>query len=58
LRNHQEHGEIATGLLYLDESMPEIHEMSQTSDRPMVDIPFEELCPGSSALEQLQEEYR
>src|SRR6476620_4233666 len=26
LRNHQEHGEIATGLLYLDESMPEIHE--------------------------------
>jgi 2-oxoglutarate/2-oxoacid ferredoxin oxidoreductase subunit beta len=58
LRDHQERGEIATGLLYLDESVPEIHEMSQTSDRPMVDIPFEELCPGSSALEQLQEEYR
>jgi 2-oxoglutarate/2-oxoacid ferredoxin oxidoreductase subunit beta len=58
LRDHQERGEIATGLLYLDESVPEIHEMSQTSDRPLVNIPFEELCPGSSALEQLQEEYR
>jgi len=58
LSDHQERGEIATGLLYLDESVPEIHEMSQTSDRPLVDIPFEELCPGSSALEQLQDEYR
>ena len=58
LREHQTRGEIATGLLYLDESVPDIHEMSQTTDRPLVDVPFEELCPGSSALDKLQEEYR
>jgi 2-oxoglutarate ferredoxin oxidoreductase subunit beta len=58
LQEHQGRGEIVTGLLYLDESAPDVHEMSLTADRPLVDIPYEELCPGSAALDALQEEYR
>jgi 2-oxoglutarate ferredoxin oxidoreductase subunit beta len=58
LREHQGRGEVVTGLLYLNESVQDVHEMSQTPDQPLVDIPFEELCPGASALNSLQDEYR
>jgi 2-oxoglutarate/2-oxoacid ferredoxin oxidoreductase subunit beta len=58
LQDHQNRGEIVTGLLYLNETAPDIHELNQTPDTPLVDIPFEQLCPGSSALQALQEEYR
>ena len=58
LQEHQNRGEIVTGLLYLNETAPDIHELNQTPDTPLVDIPFEQLCPGSSALDALQEEYR
>ena len=58
LREHQGRGEVVTGLLYLNESVQDVHEMNQTPDQPLVDIPFEELCPGASALNSLQDEYR
>ncbi len=58
LRNHQQRGEVATGLLYLDESVPDLHEMSNTVETPMVDLAYERLCPGAAALDSLQDEYR
>jgi 2-oxoglutarate/2-oxoacid ferredoxin oxidoreductase subunit beta len=58
LDRHQDQGEILTGLLYLDESAADMHELSQTSEVPLVNIPFETLCPGSKALEELQGEFR
>lgn len=58
VQEHQSRGEIVTGLLYVNETVPDIHEMQQTRDRPLVDIPFDELCPGTSALDALQDEYR
>ena len=58
LDRHQDSGEVLTGLLYLDESAPDMHELSQTSEVPLVNIPYETLCPGSKALEELQEEFR
>jgi len=58
LQEHQRRNEIVTGLLYLNESVPNVHEMNSTPDLPLVDIPFEALCPGSAALDALQEEYR
>ncbi len=51
-------GEILTGLLYLDESVPDMHEMNHTPDAALTEIPYEALCPGSAVLEKLQEEYR
>ena len=47
-----------TGLLYLDESSADMHELSNSTEVPMAHIPFETLCPGSAVLEELQEEYR
>lgn len=58
LDEHQENGEVLTGLLYLDESAEDMHELSNSSEVPLVHIPYEALCPGAAALEQLQEEYR
>jgi 2-oxoglutarate/2-oxoacid ferredoxin oxidoreductase subunit beta len=58
LDEHQQSGEILTGLLYLDESAADMHELSNSSDVPMVHLPFETLCPGASVLEELQAEFR
>jgi 2-oxoglutarate ferredoxin oxidoreductase subunit beta len=58
LQAKQQGGEIPMGLLYIDESGVEMHEGNHTVDRPLSQVPFEELCPGSKALEKLQEAYR
>lgn len=51
-------GEIATGLLYLEESGGDMHEFENTVDTPLVHIPYGKLCPGSAALDELQKEFR
>ena len=58
LDRHVETGEIITGLLYLDESSEDMHELCNSTEVPMASIPFEALCPGSKALDELQEEFR
>jgi 2-oxoglutarate ferredoxin oxidoreductase subunit beta len=54
----QEKGEIPTGLLYLDESAGDMHDTSATVDAPLAALPYEQLCPGSAALERFQSAYR
>ena len=58
LEEHQSQGDVVTGLLYLDETVSDLHEMSQTSDVPLSKLPYEKLCPGSAELDKLQEEFR
>jgi len=53
-----ERGEIATGLLFVDEHGQEMHALNQTVAKPLVELPFSELCPGSAALQALMTEYR
>jgi 2-oxoglutarate ferredoxin oxidoreductase subunit beta len=58
LQDQQAQGVIPTGLLYLNESVPDMHERNNTSDTPLAQVPFESLCPGSGALEKLMEDFR
>jgi 2-oxoglutarate ferredoxin oxidoreductase subunit beta len=58
LQDQQTQGLIPTGLLYFDGSVPGMHEMNNTSDTPLVEVPFESLCPGSKALETLLDDFR
>jgi 2-oxoglutarate ferredoxin oxidoreductase subunit beta len=58
LQDHQSKGEVPTGLLYLDTSAEEMHELNGTTDVPLTRLPFEKLCPGSAALEKLQQAFR
>ncbi|MBV8810025.1 MAG: 2-oxoacid:ferredoxin oxidoreductase subunit beta [Acidobacteriaceae bacterium] len=50
--------EIVTGLLFIDESLPDLHEANKTSDVPLARLPFEKLCPGAATLDKLQEDFR
>lgn len=51
-------GEVSTGLLYLGESGQDMHEYENTVDKPLVDLPYETLCPGSAMLDEIQREWR
>ncbi len=55
---HQNSGEIPVGLLYLNEGGTEMHEGAKTVDVPLTSVPYEALCPGSTALDKLQQGYR
>src|SRR5690606_5304536 len=50
IRGRQAEGEIPTGILYVDADAPDHGETLAAVDRALVDVPFEELCPGSGKL--------
>lgn len=54
----QAQGEVVTGLLYLDESVPDVHAVNNTTDRPLCQVGWERICPGRAALEVIQTEFR
>ncbi|HKO25790.1 MAG TPA: 2-oxoacid:ferredoxin oxidoreductase subunit beta, partial [Chloroflexota bacterium] len=58
LQEQQSRGEIVTGLLYLDESVGDLHETNNTSAVPLAQVPYEQLCPGATELARLQEGFR
>jgi 2-oxoglutarate ferredoxin oxidoreductase subunit beta len=58
LLEHKARGEIVTGLLYFDESQPDFHEQNNTDARPLNTLPYDDLCPGSAALESILARYR
>ena len=51
-------GEILTGLLYIDESSTELHDLINTTDMPLNTLGKDVLCPGSEALAKLNETLR
>ncbi len=51
-------GEVATGILFIDDAGRDMHDMQRTVPEPLTRQPFELLCPGSAALERLMERYR
>jgi 2-oxoglutarate ferredoxin oxidoreductase subunit beta len=51
-------GEILTGLLYMDESSNDLHDLLKTTDAPLNSLPKDALCPGSDALAKLNASLR
>jgi 2-oxoglutarate ferredoxin oxidoreductase subunit beta len=58
IRNRMKQGEILTGLLYLDETQREFHEVNATPDLPLNALPYEVLHPGAKGLEKVISRYR
>jgi 2-oxoglutarate ferredoxin oxidoreductase subunit beta len=58
VRARQREGELATGLLYLEEGSPDMHGINRTVGRPLAELPYQELCPGNAALQTLLDEFR
>jgi hypothetical protein len=44
--------------MYLDESLPEMHDVFGTTERSLSDLDVESLSPGANALAALQRNYR
>jgi 2-oxoglutarate ferredoxin oxidoreductase subunit beta len=49
---------VATGLLYINESQQDMHDILATDTRPLNALPMGELCPGSKALEAINARLR
>jgi 2-oxoglutarate ferredoxin oxidoreductase subunit beta len=58
VREHLARGEVVTGLLYIDEAGSDMHAIAKTAKTPLVQLPFDQLCPGSDKLAELMDEYR
>jgi 2-oxoglutarate ferredoxin oxidoreductase subunit beta len=58
VRACQGRGEIATGLLFVDEKGKDMQDYLKTVETPLVDLAFDTLCPGSAELAMLQSRYR
>ena len=58
LRERFNAGEITTGLLYLNESRAEMHELLGNVDTPLSQLALDGLIPGGEELKKLQDRYR
>ncbi len=56
IHRHHAHGEIVTGLLYVDTEAHDLHEHLNTVATPLNRLGEAELCPGTAALETLNAE--
>jgi 2-oxoglutarate/2-oxoacid ferredoxin oxidoreductase subunit beta len=51
-------GEYLTGLLHIEPSQNEFHEVNATPDAPLNSVPYDALSPGSKGLEKALARYR
>ncbi len=51
-------GEVATGLIYMDEDAADMHSRLKTAKRPLNAMPDEALVPGSAALAKINQDLR
>jgi 2-oxoglutarate ferredoxin oxidoreductase subunit beta len=58
IQQRQAAGEIVTGLLYIDETKPDMHELANTPPGPLASLPFSKVCPGSKTLASIQSRFR
>jgi 2-oxoglutarate ferredoxin oxidoreductase subunit beta len=55
LEKHRGLGQVITGLLFINEGLPDLHGISNTAKMPMKDFKYRDLNPGSAALSELQQ---
>ena len=58
VRERQAAGEVATGVLFVSTDSQDMVDQNNMVATPMSQMPFEQLCPGSEALEALQKRFR
>ncbi len=58
LERHRAAGEVPTGLFFVDPTGRDMHDVAGTTDVPLSQLPYEKLCPGKTALDELQKSFR
>ncbi len=48
-------GQVVTGLLYIEEQERDLHDVLRTTSAPLNSLSMSELCPGSTALQAINE---
>ncbi|MBA6412420.1 2-oxoacid:ferredoxin oxidoreductase subunit beta [Parahaliea sp. F7430] len=51
-------GQILTGLIYMDKDSADLHEVLNTSRRPLNTLAEEDLCPGDKVLQNINQSLR
>jgi len=51
-------GEVPTGLLFVSESVPDVHERARSTEVPLNEVPFDQLCPGAAVLDRIQSSFQ
>jgi len=55
---YKKQGKIATGLLYINQTTSDLHEIQDTFDKPFNSLGNIELCPGNAALTNINDTFR
>ncbi len=58
LQRKQHEGKVLTGLLYVNTDTPDLHEITNTVDKPLNQLVEADLCPGNAALQSINESLR
>ncbi len=58
LERYRAKGQILTGILHINESLKDTHEIIGTCDTPLNTLSEKQLCPGSGKLTQIMDDYR
>lgn len=58
IEKHRAAGEILTGLLYIDKDSRDLHDVLETSRRPLNTLTEEDLCPGNKVLANINSSLR
>jgi 2-oxoglutarate ferredoxin oxidoreductase subunit beta len=53
MNEHAKHGEVVTGLLYLDPLATDLHTALNTCDAPLNSLGVRQLSPGAAALAKI-----
>jgi 2-oxoglutarate ferredoxin oxidoreductase subunit beta len=58
LEDYKAKGQILTGLIYMDKDSRDLHDVLETSQRPLNELAAEELCPGNKVLQNINASLR
>jgi 2-oxoglutarate/2-oxoacid ferredoxin oxidoreductase subunit beta len=58
LEEEKEKGRLLTGVIYVNPASKDTHDIIETVTRPLNSLGQDELCPGSAALEKINESLR
>jgi 2-oxoglutarate ferredoxin oxidoreductase subunit beta len=58
LQHHAAQGNVVTGLLYIENDAQDIHEHLKTVKAPLNSLVEKDLCPGSKAMDAINDDYR
>lgn len=58
VEDHNANGEVLTGLIFIDPDSQELHEVIETSTKPLRSLGEKELNPGNAALDNINDSLR